>query len=164
MSYRGFPLTVGSLEKHALEIAQIRNPALRKFGKNWAQRFLTKYSSRISTKWSVSLDSVRARSVSPAAVDHYFDLLDETLRKHDIKPHNLYGFDESGYPLGGAKKTRVVAPVGKRAAKTQRGGSKENVTVMATICADGTNVPPVVIFKGQYLLDKWVRNNPIKSA
>jgi hypothetical protein len=32
---------------------------------------------------------------------------------------------------------------------------------MCTICADGTALPPMVIFKGEYFLEKWLQNNPI---
>jgi len=46
----------------------------------------------------------------------------------------------------------------------QRDNNKEMVTVMATICADGSNVPPVVIFKGQNFLQKWHQDNPIDAA
>lgn len=164
MSYRAFPLTLAGLQKYAEEQVQTRKPDFRGFGKNWAHRFVTKYGDRISTKWGVSLDSIRAKTVTPAAVDHYFDLLEKTLTEHNIQPHNIYGFDESGFPLGGGKKTRVVGPTGDRTQKMQRDGNKENVTVMATICADGTSVPPVVIFKGQYFLEKWRQENPIDAA
>ena len=164
MAHRGFPLTVAALEKHALEIVQIRNPSLRTFSKNWIQRFLIKYGSRVSTKWSVTLDSVHAKSVNASTSEHYFKLLEKTLKEHDIKPHNIYGFDESGFPLGYANKTQVVGPAGKQPAKTQRGGSKENVTAMCTICTGGSSIPPVIIFKGQYLLDKWLQINPVKAA
>ena len=95
---------------------------------------------------------------------HYFDLLEKTLTEHDIKPHNLYRFDESGFPLGCGKKTRVISPTGGKTQKTQCDGNKGNVTIMATICANGTTVPPVVIFKGQYFLEKWHQDNPIGAA
>src|ERR1700733_2374539 len=106
MAYRGFPLELRDLEQHALEVVRIRQPTFNKFGKNWAQRFMTKHGSRISTKWNTSLDSIRAKTVNPAAIQHYFDLLEKTLTENNIQPRNLYGFDESGFPLGGRKKTR----------------------------------------------------------
>lgn len=164
MAYRAFPLTLAGLQAHAEEQVRARDPSFRGFGKNWPDRFMTKYAHRISTKWGVSLDSIRAKTVTPASVEHYFNLLEDTLQTHNIQPHNIYGFDESGFPLGGGKKTRVISPTGSGAQKIQRGGDKENVTVMATICANGTNVPPVVIFKGHYFLERWKQDNPIGAA
>ena len=164
MAHRGFPLNLKDLEAHGLEIAQRRRPGLKKFSHNWAQRFMTKYGSHVSTKWAVSLDTIRGKSVSPAVCKHYFDLLEKTLKEHNILPHNIYGFDESGFPLGGGSKTRVIAPTSSKMAKRQRNGNKEMVTVMACICTDGSNVPPVVIFSGQNFLEKWKQNNPINAA
>ena len=91
-------------------------------------------------------------------------MLCETLEKHNIQPHNLYGFDETGFVLGCGKKTRVLASASETTQKMQRDRNKEGVTVMSTICADGSNVPPVVIFKGQYFLEKWRQNNPIGAV
>jgi hypothetical protein len=164
MAHRGFPLRLKELGRHGLEIAQLRQPNLKKFSHNWAQRFMTKYGTHVSTKWSMSLDSIRAKSVTPAVCEHYFDLLKKTLEEHGILPHNIYGFDESGFPLGGGGKTRVIGPITSKSAKRQRNGNKENVTVMACICADGSNVPPVVIFSGQNFLEKWRQKNPIGAA
>lgn len=164
MAYRAFPLTLEGLEHYAEEQVRIRKPTFPGFGRNWIQRFILKYGDRISTKWGVSLDTIRAKSVTSDAVKHYFDLLEEAITKHNILPHNIYGFDESGFPLGCGKKTRVVGPTGAKIQKMQRDGNKENVTVMAAICADGMNVPPVIIFKGHYFLERWMQDNPIKAA
>jgi hypothetical protein len=41
-----------------------------------------------------------------------------------------------------------------------RGGAdRENVTVVVTICADGTTVRPLVIFKGKNLQSSWNQDN-----
>ena len=164
MAQRGFPLDLKGLVYHALEIAHVRRPEVKSFSRNWAQRFLTKYGSHVSTKWSVSLDSIRAKTLTPAVARHYYDLLKETLEKHNILPHNIYGFDETGFNLGCGNKTRVIGPAKAKSVKRQRNGSKEMVTVMACICADGSNVPPVIIYAGQYFLEKWKQKNPIDAA
>jgi hypothetical protein len=164
MARRTFPLRLDDLEHHALEIVQVCQPTLKKFGKNWVQWFMEKYGSHISTKWSMLLDTIWAKSVSPAVTSHYYDLLEKTLAIHNIQPDNIYGFDESGFPLGVGKKTHVIGPATSGPTKCQQDGSKENVTVMACICADGTNVPPVVIFSGYNFLEKWCQKNPIDAA
>ena len=58
MSHQGFPLDLKNLGKHALEIFQVHRPNFTKFGKNWVQQFMVKYGSRISTQWSLSLDTL----------------------------------------------------------------------------------------------------------
>ena len=164
MAQQGFPLDLKGLTCHALEIAHVRRPEVKGFSRNWAHRFLTKYGSHVSTKWSVSLDSIHAKTLMPAIAKHYYNLLKETLEEHDIHPHNIYGFDESGFNLGGDKKTRVIGPAKVKSVKRQQDGNKEMVTVMACICTNGSSVPPVIIFQGQYFLEKWKQNNPIDAA
>ena len=104
MSRRGFPLDLDNLEKHALEIIRVRKSDFTGFGKNWAQRFMAKYGGKVSTRWSMSLDTLRAKSVSPSVVNHYYDLLGKVLKEHNFHPKHIYGFDESGYPLGRGNK------------------------------------------------------------
>ncbi|KAF9504723.1 hypothetical protein BS47DRAFT_1249117, partial [Hydnum rufescens UP504] len=41
---------------------------------------------------------------------------------------------------------------------------RENITVLDTICADGTYLKPVVIFKAKQLSAGWVCNNPVKAS
>ena len=35
----------------------------------------------------------------------------------------------------------------------------ENMTVVATICADGTTLHPTIIYKGQNFMKKWREDN-----
>src|SRR5258708_25389054 len=98
------------------------------------------------TQWSLSLDTLQAKSVNPAAVKHYYNLLENVLKENNFPPHNIYGFDESGYPLGRGMKHCTIWKSKSKQHKMQLSGSKEMVTVIATICANGSNVPPVVIF------------------
>lgn len=163
MAHRGFPLTPKSLTRYAEEIVHTRDPTA-KFGKNWATRFLVRHGNQISTKWSVSLDTVRARSVNINTVNHWYNLLGAQLKLHNFRRELIFGMDETGCPLGGGQKTRVIAPTDEKIQHAQRDGSKENVTVICCICADGSNVPPVIIFKGKNMLAKWKQDNPIDAA
>ena len=90
-------------------------------------------------------------------------LLEKVLKENNFPLHNIYGFDESGYPLGRGMKHCTIGKSKSKQHKMQQSGSKEMVTVMVTICADGSNVPPVLIFKGQYFLEKWCQENPISA-
>jgi hypothetical protein len=42
---------------------------------------------------------------------------------------------------------------------SQGGASRENVTAIVTICADGTTLRPTIIFKGVQFMKKWAENN-----
>ncbi|PPQ95582.1 hypothetical protein CVT25_000809 [Psilocybe cyanescens] len=45
----------------------------------------------------------------------------------------------------------------------QRAGTRENITGIVTICADGTTIRPAVIFKGNAYNVRWGDNNPLKA-
>ena len=56
---------------------------------------------------------------------------------------------------GGGEHEHVFGARKKAAPYQQRGGTRENITVIVTICADGTSTPPAVIFKGNAYQVKW---------
>ncbi|EJD39463.1 DDE-domain-containing protein, partial [Auricularia subglabra TFB-10046 SS5] len=76
--------------------------------------------------------------------------------------------DESGFQISVLMRRMVTG--GKTAAgpkkkiqHAQSGSNRELVSVIATICADGTAVTPAVIFQGKNLMSSWVVNNPLKA-
>jgi hypothetical protein len=44
-------------------------------------------------------------------------------------------------------KERVVGPAGIKVQHQQQSGNQENITVLLTICANGTLIAPTVIYK-----------------
>jgi hypothetical protein len=46
----------------------------------------------------------------------------------------------------------------------QHAGTRENTTVLMTICADGTALPPAVVFKGQAYQVSWGDDNPLNAS
>ncbi|KLO06903.1 hypothetical protein SCHPADRAFT_837394, partial [Schizopora paradoxa] len=98
--------------------------------------------------WSKPLDVLRAEALNPEAVSHWFGLVEELVIKRGIKPSNIYGMDESGFQLSFNTKQRVVGRKGAKVQHKQGHTDRENVTVIVTICANGTYLHPTIIFKG----------------
>lgn len=66
----------------------------------------------------------------------------------DVIPLELiFRADETGFQEGIGGKERVAMPKGKKVQYWKRRGDWENITVIVRICADGTKIPPAVIFK-----------------
>ncbi|KDQ08328.1 hypothetical protein BOTBODRAFT_118813, partial [Botryobasidium botryosum FD-172 SS1] len=57
--------------------------------------------------------------------------------------------DESGFPPADTGTQRVVGARGTKTQHRQGGGDHENVTALVTICADGTALRPMIIYKGK---------------
>ena len=46
----------------------------------------------------------------------------------------------------------------------QRSGDRENITVIVTICADGTSQAPAVVYKGEKYQASWAQDNPLNAS
>lgn len=168
---RGFPLSHKRLKEHVDSICRAKKgesfPATG-VGKEWTSRFVERHSDRLHPYWSRPLDNLRARAVNPTTTAAYFDLLEEVLKGSDgedpISPDCIYGMDETGLQQGVGASERVIGASGQKRQYQQRGGDRENITVLVTICADGTSIPPAVIYKGQAFHSSWVQDNPVKAS
>ena len=78
-----------------------------------------------------------------------------------IKPHNIYGMDESGFPPSNPGTEQVVGRHGTKTQHKSGGANCENVTALVTICADGTHLFLMVIFKGKNIMNAWGEVNPV---
>lgn len=92
-------------------------------------------------------------------VKHWFEVVKKEMIEKGFKPENIYGMDESGFPLSNQRREQVC---GRRGIKTQHKSSStnhENVTALITICADRRALLLSIIFKGKKFLAKWATNN-----
>lgn len=128
-------------------------------GKQFVQRYLDRHYHELKTYQSKHLDTQRADSLNPTAVREWFNIIENEIVKKQIAPELVYGMDESGFPPANDKSFTVIGGLGKKIQPRRGGGSRENVTALVTICADGTSLKPLVIFKGRYLMSKWTENN-----
>ncbi|KIJ43156.1 hypothetical protein M422DRAFT_60339 [Sphaerobolus stellatus SS14] len=67
--------------------------------------------------------------------------------------------DESGFSRESTRTQRVYGGRGVKHQYRQGNANRENTTVLITICADGTSTRPVVIFKGENVMNSWFKNN-----
>ncbi|KAI5887752.1 CENP-B protein [Schizophyllum commune H4-8] len=67
--------------------------------------------------------------------------------------------------MEGQREYVIVGRKSKGRAHQQSGGSRENITVIITICADGTALPPTVIFEGKGYQVSWgLPDNPLGAS
>ena len=60
--------------------------------------------------------------------------------------------------------TKIIGGKGKKVAYKQQAGSRETTTIIITIGADGTALPPAILFAGKGFLVKWKQNNPANAS
>lgn len=155
----GFPLSHREIIRYADAVLQSRLGASESLGKQWIFRFLDRHHEKLQTHWSRPLDMQRANALNPQAVKSWFEILDKFVVQLGIRPEDMYGMDESGFPPANQGRCRVVGGRGTKTQHKQGGGDRENVTAIVTICADGTTIPPMIIYKGKHFMQKWNDGN-----
>jgi hypothetical protein len=156
---RGFPLTHDRIERIANSIIWHRTGTGEGVGKNWVERFLARHEDQLHTYWSRHLPGNRAAAVNPTNVRSWEDIVEEEVVVPGIWPEDMYGMDETHMPPKFAQMRRVIAGKGKSIQYEQGGSTRETITVLATICADGSALQPNVIFKATRLMPEWFDDN-----
>lgn len=83
-------------------------------------------------------------------INDYLFKLESVLNKLNIanKPERIWNVDETGLTYV-VKSNKVVSQIGKRFIYKRTYAEREEIqTLVGCICADGTFIPPFVIFKG----------------
>ena len=103
-----------------------------------------------------STDTARIKAASSERLQSWFDKLEKVLAEFNIKPENIYNMDESGFAIGEKEAGRVIINSRIRQKFQAKPGRQEWVTVVECVCADGSHVPPLVIFKAENLSTQWI--------
>jgi Tc5 transposase DNA-binding domain len=156
---RGFPMTFSTVVAHANCILKSRNGEAINPESNWVHRFRDRHNDELQAHWSKPLDTQRAQSLNPAAVEAWFGLVKEFVADKNIRKEDIYGMDESGFPPSDQGTQRVLGRRGTKTQHKQGSGERENVTAIVCICADGTVLRPAIIYKGKNMMAKYGENN-----
>ena len=110
---------------------------------------------------SRQLDCQRAWNDDPVIIYDWFKFFRSVRNKYSIK-HSKFiaNFDEKGVMLGQAATARIIVS-GKNSRERSKNrtvrqpGSRESVSIIETITADGSYLPPFLIWKGQQHQETW---------
>ncbi|KFY67725.1 hypothetical protein V497_00248 [Pseudogymnoascus sp. VKM F-4516 (FW-969)] len=64
--------------------------------------------------------------------------------------------DETGFSIGTMQSTRIIVDSSLRTRFQAHPGRQEWVSAVECICMDGTAIDPLIIFKGQNILQSWI--------
>jgi hypothetical protein len=158
LTLRGFPPAPRHIKALASRISG-KTP-----GKNWVSNFKRRHADQIASDFLDPLDSSRNSADSWLKVKKYFDLLQKKWEKYQFEPQNVYNMDEKGFLIGVTQKSRRIftkkwKESGKLIGHTQD-GSRTWISLIATICADGTSLPPVLIYPSLSgdLQESWLQD------
>ncbi|KAH5708172.1 hypothetical protein HBI81_256520 [Parastagonospora nodorum] len=138
----------------------LRSRGSNPVGKNWVDNFV-KRTPELRKRWSRPYDYQRAACEDPAAIQRWFDLIQETKLKYGIIDDDIHNFDETGFMIGKISSQMVIT--GSEAAgrkKIIQLGNREWVTIIQGVSAAGSVLPPFVVSAGSVLINVWFEDLP----
>lgn len=129
---------------------------------SWVTRFLNRHRIHLISKWTTGIDRKRYQADPAAKYKQYFDLLYYKMKQYDLLPRDTYNMDEKGFMIGVIGRSKRVFSkqvwVKKGVKAPIRDGNREWITILATVCADGSSLPPGIIYQAENgnIRDTWV--------
>ena len=131
-------------------------------GKDWFINFMKRNCQ--STKKATIISSARkAAMCNPFIIYGFYEKVEEVIKNHKFVLAQIWNCDESGFPTDPSK-CKVIAPIGKPGWKTTPGAGRENIIVLATCCASGQALDPLVIFQGKNFQNIWKGNKALPKT
>ncbi|XP_039275953.1 uncharacterized protein LOC120349591 [Nilaparvata lugens] len=128
-------------------------------GEDWYLGFMKRHS-RLSLKKAEHLQAVRKSNTTPDIVYDFYEKLDQIYTEKELltpdKASFIFNADESGFKSDPSR-FRGIGEKGKSLCRVSGGSGRESTTVLACASADGSVMPPMVLFKGATTVQpRWV--------
>jgi hypothetical protein len=94
--------------------------------------------------------------VTKQVLKGWFEAYKSLITELKIKIHNTYNMDETGFSIGTMQSTRIIVDSSLRTHFQAHPGRQEWVSTVKCICMDGTEITPLIIFKGQNIIQSWI--------
>ena len=114
-----------------------------------------KRQKNLRTEKAEKIEAVR-NEVRAEDLEKWFMKLERVVQKFDILPENIYNMDETGFNIGDFEARHVVVDTSVQTRYQAQPAQQEWVTAIECICADGSSIPPLMIFTGETFVWQWV--------
>ncbi|KAG5891915.1 hypothetical protein JTB14_022665 [Gonioctena quinquepunctata] len=157
----GFPLSLLDMRMMAKYYLDRKGRTVHPFrnnlpGLHWTYSLLQRHKKSYGQRISTNIKRARA-SVSRETLREFYDNFENTLR--GLPSSNLFNYDESNLSDDPGKK-RVIYRQGVKYPENIMNHSKSCTTIMVCGAADGTLLPPYVIYRSVHLYESWRENGP----
>ncbi|EED21060.1 conserved hypothetical protein [Talaromyces stipitatus ATCC 10500] len=127
-------------------------------GKTWVYDFVGRLPEKYVRIVQKSQEKERTASEHYGEVEQWFIDLKFMIKHLKIQPRNLWNFDETGFIVGQGKDEAVVTAFPKTSKRVSSLSSRESITVIEGVSAEGKIIPPLLIPKGKVHLEEWYRH------
>lgn len=131
-------------------------------GIDWLNSFMSR--NKLTLKKANMISSARKSATSnPFLIYDFYETLDQVVSENGLNKSQIWNCDESAFPSD-PQRCKVVSKRGKVAYKVTCGAGRQNTTVLACCCADGTSMPPLIIFSGKNLQSTWRGRKAVRGT
>jgi hypothetical protein len=124
----------------------------------WPQRFLDRHPE-YSVRKLKPLAIERQKTHTIGDLEGHFERFKAAVAEYGILPDDLYNMDETGFRIGVGRAHKIVTRRNnKERLYLSDPNNRESITSIETICADGSEIPPLVILSMQTHLEGTFQN------
>jgi len=152
MEARLFGLTTKEIRLLAYQLAeknQISHPFVKEndqAGLDWMYSFMKRHPD-LSIRKPEATSAARASGFNPTVVGKFYTLLSGIIDTHKLQASQIYNVDETGITCVPKTQSKIVACRGRRQVGALTSAERgQTVTVERCMCADGSFMPPMLIF------------------
>jgi hypothetical protein len=158
LTKRGLHPTREMIRNFSSEVAH------QQLSESWVTCFINRHEIHLISKWITTMDRTRHRADTESQYRLFFELLHQKITQYHLEARDIYNMDEKGFLIGliGISK-RIFSRrqwERKEVRASIQDASREFLTLLACCCADGSSLPPSLIYpaaKG-VILSSWVEH------
>ncbi|KAK6591284.1 transposase [Botrytis cinerea] len=121
-------------------------PPQHLLGHEWVPRFIKRHP-HLTVVIGRRIESVRMDGATRETCSTWFDAYQKAIQDYGIQKKDEYNMDESGHSIGTMESTRIIIDSTLRTKHQAHPGRQEWISMVECICADGSILPPLGIFK-----------------
>ena len=111
------------------------------------------------------IEQARAEAMNVYNIRQWFRQLEATMREHDIYQEDFWNMDEMGLRIGVGRGQWVIVPADDQYLSRFSHiigvhGDRDQCTIIKSVSAAGTCIPPMAIMKGVVILKRWFAELP----
>jgi len=144
LTKQGLPPTREMIRNFSSEVAH------QQLSESWVTRFINRHKIHLISKWTSAMDRSRHLADSESKYRLYFELLHQKITQYHLEARDIYNMDEKGFLIGLIGRSKRIFSRRQWEKKEVRAslqdGSREFLTLLACCCADGSSLPPALIY------------------
>ena len=169
MEHSLYGLTVRDVQQLAFDLAEhydLSHPfskTKKRADKDWLHGFFKRYGD-LSVRNPQGTNLSRAVGFDRPKVQQFFALYKDLLQKHQYKPSQIWNMDESGISTVHVPGKIVASKGARQVSKITSGERGRTVTVICSMSAAGTFLPPMLIYPRKRMVDALMSGAPCTTV